>query len=235
MYVLLINSDNTITASKRERIMQREKLVNKLWFLTAPEYNGYDMSQFTVMMEYVLPCSRRYKSEILELSEERYEEYLKYVLPFDSELTSESGQVELQLTFARADLDENGNSIQRVRKTSTTKINITPISAWSDLVPDDALLALDQRLIKIDSQIKAINDMNEVIIDTKADNLIYENNKLQLTANGNKIGRSVKINSSCNDNVADGVPVVDFGGYTDIVTPDDSTDNDDLNDNVVEF
>lgn len=215
--------------------MQREKLVNKLWFLTAPEYNGYDMSQFTVMMEYVLPCSKRYKSEILELSEERYEEYLKYVLPFNTELTSESGQVELQLTFVYAGLDENGNSIQRVRKTSTTKINIVPITAWSDIIPDDALSALDQRILKMDAQIKAINDMNEVIIGTKADNLIYEDDKLQLTANGNKIGNSVKIKSSCNDSIENGVPIVDFGGFTDIVTPDDSADNDDLNDNVVEF
>lgn len=215
--------------------MQREKLVNKLWFLTAPEYNGYDMSQFTVMMEYVLPCSKRYKTEILELSEERYEEYLKYVLPFDSELTSEFGQVELQLTFACADLDENGNSIQRVRKTSTTKINVVPISAWSDLIPDDALSSLDQRILKMDAQIKAINDMNEIMIDTKADNIVYENNKLQLTANGNKIGNSVEIKTSCNDSIEDGVPVVDFSGITDIVTPDDSTGNDDLNDNVVEF
>lgn len=195
MFVILVNSDNTLMPSKRERIMQRENLVNKLWILVAPEYNGYDMSKFTVMLEYVLPCSKVYRTEILELSDEMYEGHLKYTLPFSTMLTSESGEIEVQLTFANVDLDENGNDIQQVRKTSSCKIVITPISKWADIVPDKALSGLDQRLIITNAQIKALNDLANTLETNQVDNLEYNSldDTLQLTSNGNIVGDKVLV------------------------------------------
>lgn len=209
MYVIIANDDNTLTASRKERIMQRSKLFDSLWFLTAPTYNGYDMSQCTVVMEYVLPVSKKYCSDILELSEDGYQEYLKYVVPFDSKFTTEAGDVEFQLTFIYSDLDENGESVQRVRKTSTAKVNIVPISAWSDVIPDSALTALDQRIIKIDSQLKEMADISEVYSSSKADNLKYDTDAhtLQLMSGTSEIGDKVTLDS---DASTEGVPVVDF-------------------------
>lgn len=232
-YVIIVEDDNSLYGSHKEKIIQREKLFNKLWFLVAPYYKGYDMSQCTVTMRYLLPISREFKTETLVLSEERYEEYLKYVLPVDTNLTKEWGNIELNLTFTMLDVDSDGNIVQRVRKTTDHILNITQIPDWDSIIPDSALTALDQRIIKQSAQIKALNDMANMFDDTKADNLIYEDNKLQLTANGRKIGDSVNI-QSCDDNLEDGVPVVDFSNSTDIVTPDDSMENKD-NDNVVEF
>lgn len=208
-YVILVNEDNTLTASKKERIMQRSKLFNNLWFLAEPTYNGYDMSACTVVMEYILPISKKYHSDILELSEEGYQEYLKYVVPIDSKLTVETGEVELQLTFIYSDLDENGESIQRVRKTSTAKLNIIPISAWSDIIPDSALGALDQRIIKMDAQIKELLDLGDAYDAAKADNIAYDADKqtLQLLSGENKIGDEVSLNV---DGSADGTTAVDF-------------------------
>lgn len=208
-YVILVNEDNTLTASKKERIMQRSKLFNNLWFLTEPIYNGYDMSACTVVMEYILPISKKYHSDILELSEDGYQEYLKYVVPIDSKLTTEAGEVELQLTFIYSDLDENGESIQRVRKTSTAKLNIVPISAWSDIIPDSALGALDQRIIKMDAQIKELLDIGDAYDAAKADNIAYDadNQTLQLLSGANKIGDEVSLNV---DNGVDGTTAVDF-------------------------
>lgn len=234
-YVLLINEDNTISTTKRERIMQRSKLVDTLWFLVNPIYQKHDMSDSTVLLEYVLPCSKKYGTKILRLADEGYEEYLKYLLPegddMDTDLTSEAGKVELQLTFAYTDLDSDGNGIQRVRKTSTTTINVVPIAAWSDLIPDSALSVLDQRIIKTDAQIKALNDYAEALSDSKADNIEYDEyeNALQLTAAGNKIGDKVVL-KDCVDE--DGVPVVDFGSG--IENPDEPVVPDDESD-VVEF
>ena len=234
MYVILINDDNSLSAPKKQRIIQRSKLVDDLYFLVKPMYNGYDMSTSTVLLEYLKPTSKKYKTEILVLAEDKYEDHLKYVLPVDTEFTDEAGSLKLQVSFIYVDIDADGNPIQRVRKTAPElKVEIVPISAWSDIIPDSALSALDQRIIKMDTQIKAINDMNNTINDTKADDIIYENNKLQLIANGNKIGNAVDI-TSCDDNLEEGVPVVDFNKSTDIVTPDDSTENKN-NDNVVEF
>ena len=212
MYVILVNDDNTLTASKKERVMQREKLFNKLWFLVYPTYNDYEMDKCTVLMEYVLPISREYKTEILELSNEGYEEYLKYVLPFDTKITSEHGKVELQLSFIFTDLNENGESIQRVRKTSTTSIEIVPIAAWSDIVPDESLTAIDQRIIKVDSQIKQLIDAEEALYDTKADNLKYDSddNTLQLLAGESEIGDKVTLKSSASSADGGETKVVDF-------------------------
>ena len=43
MYVILVNDDNSLYGSKKERIMQRSKLVNNLVFIVDPIYKGVDM------------------------------------------------------------------------------------------------------------------------------------------------------------------------------------------------
>ena len=62
LYTILINDDNTLTTSVRERIMQRSKLVDSLHFLCPQTYKELDMDDFTVTLEYILPVSREYKT-----------------------------------------------------------------------------------------------------------------------------------------------------------------------------
>ena len=215
MYVILVNDDNTLLTTKRERIMQRSKLFDTFWFLANPTYRDYDMAGCTVLLEYTLPVSRKYCTEILVLDAERYEDHLKYTLPIDTNLTAEAGDIELQLSFILSDLDDFGNSIQRVRKTMTTTVTITPISAWSDIIPDSALTALDQRIIKMDAQIKAINEANEMVGKTKADNISYneDTRELQLMANGEAVGDIVVLGTCPSE--TDGLPAVDIGESVD--------------------
>ena len=195
MYTILINDDNTLTTSVRERIMQRSKLVDSLHFLCPQTYKELDMADFTVTLEYILPVSREYKTEELVISEELYKEMLEYKLPFDTDLTKEAGEVEVKLTFSKVDLDEDGNDMQYVRKISATSITIVPIESWCDIIPDKALDAIDQRIIKTDAQIKALIEANEITRIEKADNLVLdsENKELYLTAEGNQIGDKVKL------------------------------------------
>lgn len=209
MYVILVNDDNSLYGSKKERIMQRSKLVNNLVFIVDPIYKGVDMTNASVMLEYVLPVSREYKTVLLALDKERYNDcFLQYKLPFDTDLTSQSGSLELQLTFAYVEMDENGVGIQRVRKTSTTTIEIVPISAWSDIVPDSALSSLDQRLIKLDAQMRGLNDYINVLDSNKVDDLMYDdvNETLKLSSKGVGVGKGVSVR----DMLDDGVPVVDL-------------------------
>ena len=119
MYTILVNQDDSLYGSHKERIMQRQKLVNDLVFIVDPIYrNTHDMTNASVVLEYVLPVSREYKTIYLVLSEERYNGcYLQYKLPFDTDLTSQAGSLELQLTFAYVEMTPNGVGIQRVRKT----------------------------------------------------------------------------------------------------------------------
>lgn len=234
MYVILVNDDDTLYGSKKERIMARSKCVDNLIFVADPIYrNTYDMTNATVVLEYLRPVSRKYETEILKLCDERYNGFLQYKLPFDTNLTAEHGSLELQLTFVYTDLDANGNSIQRVRKTSATTIEIIPISAWSDIIPDSCLSSLDQRLIKLDSQIRAIDEMNQIVADSKADNIKYDEseNTLQLLSGEKEIGNKVTLKTS-EVSLEDGIPVVDFGS----ISNDDNPSNEETeDDNVVEF
>lgn len=239
-YTILVNSDNTLYGSCKERVMQRSKLVDTLIFIVDPIYKGIDMTNASVMLEYVLPVSREYKTVLLVRSEEKYNDcFLQYKLPFDVDLTSQAGSLELQLTFAYTELNENGNGIQRVRKTSPTTIEIIPITAWSDIVPDSALSAIDQRLIKLDTQMRAMNDYLDVIDSNKVDNLVFNSTEetLQLSSKGVGVGDKVSVR----DMLDDGVPVVDLDSNSD---EDNDADNngcncgcEDSNEtyNVVEF
>lgn len=233
MYTIIVENDNSLYGSCKTRIMQREKLVNKLQFLVPQYYNGYDMSECTVTMRYLLPISKEFKTETLVLSKERYkDDYLKYVLPVDTNLTKEFGAIELNLTFTMLDVDDNGKIVQRVRKTDNHLLKITPIPDWDSVIPDSALSALDERIIKLDAQMRALDERNKVIADTKADNIKYNTNtnELQLTSNGKEIGDKVTIN--VNDaSLEDGIPVVDFNS----TSSGDNSTNETEDVNVVEF
>lgn len=223
MYTLLLDETNKLTTTVKERIMQRSKLVDDLHFLVDPIYKGHNMADFTVMMEYILPVSREYKSELLVLSDSLYKDKLEYKLPFNTCLTREAGNIEIQLTFASVGLDSSGNSVQRVRKTSTAVITIVPISAWSDIIADSALTALDQRLIQTQAMLEAVNEMNQALYETKADDIYYNETEkyIQLTANGNPIGNKVVLNISDEKVCVQYVKVNDNGEL--IVTYSDGT------------
>lgn len=215
-YTILVCDDNSLYGSCKYAIRQREKLFNDLWFLVPPCYNGYDMSKCTVTMRYLLPISGEFVTETLELSQERYMEYLKYVVPIDTNLTKECGDIKLNLTFTMLDID--GNVVQRVRKTDNYVLNIAQIPDWDSIVPDRALSALDQRILQQDAQIKALEDLINAGAGAGnngtggnsggVDNLVYDstNETLQLTSNGVGIGNKVSIR----DILDGGMPVVDL-------------------------
>ena len=78
VYVILVNDDNTMTTAQKQRIIQRSKLVDKMWFLVSPIYGEHDMTNSTVSLEYLSPVSKEYHNELLVLSAEKYKDYLKY-------------------------------------------------------------------------------------------------------------------------------------------------------------
>ena len=156
-----------------------------------------------------MPISKRYRSENLVLSQELYKDQLEYVLPIDTILTQEHGDIELQITFTYVHRGSDGQMLQHVRKTTPTTITITSIAAWSDFIPDDALTSLDQRLLKIDAMIQDLNEFNTNLDKTKADNISLEKNIIQLTSHGEKIGDAHLLPSGGNTD-ENGVPVVEF-------------------------
>lgn len=236
-YIFLLENDNEIVASHREVLMQRSKLVDEVWFLVNPKYKTCEnnMSVFSVLLEYILPVSKSYHSLELVKDNEGYKEYLKYAVPLDSNLSSEAGDIQLQLTFVYVGLDADGNGIQKVRKTKPAKLHITPIASWGDIIPDASLSAIDQRIIKTQAQIKELGYYAEILGENQVDNLVYDDNSdtLQLMAGRKEIGNKVSVR----DMLDDGIPVVDLDGSS-----SDDADHDDgcscgckCEDNVVEF
>lgn len=193
IYTILVKDTNELIASQVERIMCRSKLVDNLHFLASPTYKGMDMSDFTVTMEYLLPASKTYKTENLVMSDDTYKDMLEYKLPFDTAFTKEPGDIEVKLTFTKVEMQEDGSVKQYVRKTSATTITIVPLEAWSELIPDEALSAIDQRLLKQDALMKQLIELLKNFDDTKADNITLRDNILQLLANGTPIGNKIDI------------------------------------------
>lgn len=238
-YTIIVCDDNSLYGSHKEKIIQKEKLFNKIWFLVAPYYNGYDMSQCTVTLRYLLPISKEFKTETLVLSEDKYKECLKYVLPVDTNLSKEFGDIEINLTFTLLDVDKNGNIVQHVRKTTNGIITVTPIPDWDTMIPDGALSALDQRILKQDAQIKSLESLANVIDSNRVDDLMYDDvsETLKLSSKGVGVGKGVSVKNV----LEDGVPVVDLDSSNNESNKDENKDNCDCNhncsceDNVVEF
>lgn len=226
-YTIIVGDDNSLYGSNKEKIIQKEKLFNKIWFLVAPYYKGYDMSQCTVTLRYVLPISKEFVTETLILSDEKYNEYLKYVLPVDTNFSKEWGDIELNLTFTTVDVDDNGNIIHRVRKTTNHILHITQLPDWDKFVPDASLAAIDQRIIMTQAQIKRL----EAISQEKADNIKYNEteNSIQLLSGEKEIGNKVTL-KNVEASLEDGIPVIDFSNISGEDIPSEDED-----DNVVEF
>lgn len=198
MYTILIGETNEMITSIRERIMQRSQIDN-LHFLVEPEYKGIPMEDFTVTIEMLMPISKEYRTETLVKSEGLYKDRLEYKMPLNSKMTREHGDIEIQLTFTKVSLDADGNSIVQIRKTSKSVITILPITAWSNIIPDESLSALDQRIIMTQAMLEAVNEMNDYLDRTKADNIVFnkDTKTLQLTANGELIGNQIDLGCDC--------------------------------------
>lgn len=210
MYTIIVNDSNELIPSVTERIVQRSKLVNTLHFLVSPTYKSINMEDFTATLEYKLPISHEYKTETLNLSEEKYKDYFEYKLPFDTCLTKEHGKIEVQLTFTKVEMDEEGEITQYVRHTTSTVITVVPLEAWSNLIPDEALTSLDQRLLKVDAQLKQLSDIADTLDDSQVDNLRLSDNKLQLIAKGTPVGDAVDMSGVNSSEAIKNIKVIEF-------------------------
>lgn len=241
MYTILIKPDDTLVATSREPIYHRESLIHKLRFLVDPEYKDgdeiLDMRGYVCTLEYRTPISKTYVPVILTPSVDLYKEKVEYILPIDTAITSEVGNVELKLSWIRLEVGNDGSFKERARKTPTIGIEILPVAQWGDYIADSKLDILAQVLLKNQAQneemkqyIDQIQQLAQYNAITKADNMKATedengNQVLQLQSMGMPIGNPVVL-EECD--LEDGIPVVDFT----TIEPDDG--DKEVN-NVVEF
>ena len=209
MYTILVNDDNSLTTSVKQRIMHRSTMVDNLRFLVNPTYNGHDMSVFTCTLEYVLPISKEYTPETLILSQELYKDKLEYTLPLDTKLTSEPGSISLKLTFTNLEMDETGKIIERVRKTESVTIEIIAVEKWSDYIPSANLDPIVEMLLIAQREREAIRDYAEQLHTSKLDDIVLdtETNEIYGVANGQRSGEGFSL-IDLGDEIAEETEVV---------------------------
>lgn len=195
MYTLLINNDNTVTASVTHPIMQRSKLVDDLYFIVPKMYNKYDMADFDFIMEYRTPISHTYNYKALTLTDPSYKnDYLRYTIDIDTDLTSENGELELNLKFVGTFMQQDGTVLQQVRELAPCTLTIIPVVSWFT-APDEALNTLTQMIIANQQNIKATADLAGILNQSKADNIKLDKDakELYLESNGTKTGNSINL------------------------------------------
>ncbi len=204
MYTLLINNDNTVTATVTHPIMQRSKLVDDLYFIVPKMYNKYNMSDFDFIMEYKTPVLNKHSLKKLVLVDENYKgDYLKYTLSIDTDLTAENGDVEIKLKFIGLSMQLDGTVLQHVREIMPFKLTIIPIVSWF-IDPDEDLDPLVQMIIANQQNIKATADLAGILNQSKADNISLDkiNKEIYLTQHGNKLGNAIPL-SELGDELAE--------------------------------
>ena len=225
MYTFLIGKDNYITTTKSERIIQRSKLANTICIRVANDYNGISMKNCQAVMYYHLPISDKWGYENLVASEELYkEDYVEYLIPVDTWLTSEPGDIEFEVRFYNVSMGGESDISQYVRKATHGKIHISCSKDWESGISDPLLGAIDDRIIELimlqKKQEEMINEA-QIMVNGKADSIAKDDttNEIYLTSNGVEIGKRIK--DECD---IEGVPAVDLNSTTNIDSSGNESD-----------
>lgn len=196
MTTYLLNTDNSITRTLAgEAIIEKSNCVDEIYFIAEKEYKGFLMKEFDLVLEYSAPISKSVRIETLTLVDEDYkEQYLKYSLPSTTDITGESGTVEMNLSFMKTELDADGNKIRRVRNFTPASLNIVPLSSWFH-VSDEGLSQLAELYLSAKEQILALQKLAGMLYDTKADDISVDidGKKLRLKSNGQFINDGVPL------------------------------------------
>lgn len=201
MYTILINDDNTMTKSVVEKIMHRSTGVQTIQFLMNPTYGDYDMTEFTIALEYKTPISNTYTPIVITPEADLYKERLQFLFPVTIDLTKEVGDVEIKFTMVKLELNDSGETKEYVRQIPATTITITPVERWDDYISDANLGKLAEILMTNEAekqQLKAYADQiyaaldlvnTERAVDIKLD---AENDNIHLIdTQGNKLGEGI--------------------------------------------
>lgn len=213
MYTFLIQNDNSVIATERQRIMQCSKLVDMLQIIVPKFYNGLEMANYSARLEYLTPINHKYNYVELEIADANYKtDYLLYRIPIDINLTSEVGDVEFMVTFIEVTMTEDGVVNTPVRKTDAFTMPIIPIARWFTDI-SDGLDTMDQRIIAMMEMQNAMMDTQKIIQANKLDDikLDTDTNMIYGTSGGAKQGKGIKLQDlgdAIADNTADGMVYV---------------------------
>lgn len=213
MYTVLIQDDNSVIATVRQRIMQNSNLVDSLRIIVPKMYNNIDLSGCTAYLEYLTPINHRHNYVELEMADPEYEtDYILYQISFDANLTSEVGDLKFYVHFIQVEMNEDGEVKTPVRQTDEFFVPIIPIANWFSK-PEELLNTFDKKLIAQQEAIKAMADLQSTMSSDKIDDIKLDpdTNSIYGTSGGEKKGKGIDL-SELGDAIAnsteDGMIVV---------------------------
>lgn len=104
-------------------------MADYLRFIVEKEYNGFDMSEFDLIMKIYYPISQKTQIETVQLVDDNYKDYYYvYQLPLTGAMTREAGDIEFSLSFVKTDSNNNDITIpDYIRRIETGSYKIVPV------------------------------------------------------------------------------------------------------------
>lgn len=206
MYTILMDIDKQLIISQRTKLYQKEKLVDKIQFLLPTEYEGIDLTQFSVNLKYVDQIGKSHV-EPLAKDNELYLNKIRCLLPVDTHLNSYAGDILVHLTLSHLDVENGKNYILH---TSEVAVAISPVSELYSFDADAALEVADQMALEFEAKCKALEIMGNEYSKAKADDITLDkdNDVIYLTSDGKKIGTEIhlgELGEEISENTEDGL------------------------------
>lgn len=235
--VILLKQDKSLIQTKKIRICQREKLVDKMNFLIPLVYEGEDMTKYSCLLIYKTPDLSPHAEMLVRLSDgyggyEDYEDadgnktHMIMRLPIDTQFTNYPGNIELMLSLQFVDYDAQttspddehespnpGDSVQHVFNTLSTWIEIQNVVDYYSIVTDQSISMINNWIAKLEADA-------EILAKGKADNINLnvspDGGYIYLTSQGQEIGDRIPLNS-----LGDGLADFTKDGLVKVITDED--------------
>lgn len=191
MYTLLLNANNTVSATNVTGVkIIQNSASNTVQFLSpAVDDEGNDLTDAVMQLEYIYPVSKEYGVKYLMPSSVNYKPNyeLQYLLPMDTGMTKEAGNIRFVVTFMKLIETEGDPQLKEyVNKHIEGSIPITEGSKWQMYIPDDLLLPLDQRILKLEAQQALLTGLAGKLETTQPANIALDHERIKLTNDKNE-------------------------------------------------
>ena len=202
-YTILMDNNKYLNATTTCILYQGENYCDNFQFLIPTEYNGHDLQEYIVTMQYT-NANEQCFIDILEPDEELYKEkYLRFTLPITTKLTKIPGEVAITLSLNHFD---KLNGVQYTLHTSEIKVEVKPIADYYTFA-DESLNKIDKMIGSLDAKIEYLADQAVALKTTVPNDLgIDEEGILKQSVNGELIGEGVNVALSANPDDLDGEP-----------------------------
>lgn len=213
---ILLKTNKSLVLTRNQRIYQRESLTNIFDIYIPKELGDYDLSLFTATLKWV-DAGNIVHLEILESVDSDKENYLRFVLPLNTQFTRLAGDNTIKLSLIWNN-EEDGRTY--TIESSELVIPILPQNDYFAYMPADQLSSIDQRIASLQTETDKLAVMANDINTTMPTDLELNDQKLQLRSQEGKLlgdGVEISVGFSEVDGLRDGIVSLDD------VTEDGST------------